>query len=450
MLDLLIKHATIVTMNSENLIIEDGMIGITDSHISFIESSADASHKAEPIEASKVIDADGCAVFPGLINMHTHSYQSLIKGIESDRPLNEWLDAAALPAASALDADTAYAGALITAIENVHSGVTTVVDMYPRIDLPIFDAVIEGYAKIGITPIFAAGFMHSDEESDVQELERRLKNLIVYAASRNKTSDIPLMLAPFQVWNNSAASLYMTQELSNEYGLRVTIHAKETEFDHLSTLNRHNLSELAALHQHSLLNTNTSIVHGVTCTNDEIQLIADMNASVCYSPICNMYLGSGYAPIPKMITSGVNVCLGTEGAGCNNTNNMLETIKIAVLSQKALNHDPSVLNALDAIRMATINGARALGRDSKIGSLEVGKDADLFIFDPFASSTATPMHNAPSSLVYSSSPTNITTVISKGNILMEGGHIRGIDEYDVLHSCGQSAQALINKAGIKR
>ena len=292
--------------------------------------------------------------------------------------------------------------------------------------------------------------MHSDEESDVQELERRLKNLIVYAASRNKTSDIPLMLAPFQVWNNSAASLYMTQELSNEYGLRVTIHAKETEFDHLSTLNRHNLSELAALHQHSLLNTNTSIVHGVTCTNDEIQLIADMNASVCYSPICNMYLGSGYAPIPKMITSGVNVCLGTEGAGCNNTNNMLETIKIAVLSQKALNHDPSVLNALDAIRMATINGARALGRDSKIGSLEVGKDADLFIFDPFASSTATPMHNAPSSLVYSSSPTNITTVISKGNILMEGGHIRGIDEYDVLHSCGQSAQALINKAGIKR
>lgn len=443
MTDMLIRHATIVTMNPARDIIEDGLIAINGSKLSFVGTELDAPFSLK--ECPSQIDASGRAVFPGLVNMHTHSYQSLIKGLASDKPLDEWLAEAALPAADHLDEASAEAGALICALENIRSGVTTLVDMFPRIEPAIFDAVMKGYDRVGISPIFAAGFMHDEEAGlSAEEIEVSLESLIEHA-SRNKH---PLMLAPFQVWNNSAESLLMSRRLAKKHGLRTTTHALETPFDAASTRARHGVSELEALQGAGLLNEQLCLVHGVNCSEEEMGLISEHDASLCYSPVCNAYLGSGFAPIPSLLSAGVRICLGTEGAGCNNSNNMLETMKWASLMQKAAWEDPSCVNAQEVLEMATVNGAAALGLSDSIGSIEISKDADLFILDPYADPAATPMHDPVSTLVYSATPRNITDVFVKGNHCLKGGAIGSLDEHSALSACGKEAMRLAEQAGI--
>lgn len=439
---ILIKNCTIVTMNEERDVIHEGALIIKDSQIDYVGSLSGLPEiLPEPVE---VIDASNTVVFPGLINAHTHSYQALIKGLACDKTLDEWLRAAALPAAAALTAESALAGSTITAYENAHSGVTTVVDMFPRLEPEIYAAVIEGYEHVGIDPVFAAGYMFPKDGLTIDKLASQLESLL--RAAQNMGREI--MLAPFQVWNNDQDSLAFTRTFSKMHDLQRTIHALETQFDINSTYERYGLSELDTLSHYGLLTERTLLVHGVQCSEEEMIMLAEKHVSMCYSPVCNMYLGSGCAPIPRMLEHGVNICLGTEGAGCNNNNNMLETLKFATLSQKAIEHDPAVLTAQDVLEMATINGAKALGKESSIGSLEVGKDADLFIFDPYADATGTPILDPVASLVYSSTPKNISTVISKGDIVLRGGIIEAFDERIRLMECESISKELVNKAGI--
>lgn len=440
---MLIRHATIVTMNPARDVIADGLIAVDGTTIAYVGPEENAP--AHLLECSTQFDASGMAVFPGLINMHTHSYQALIKGLASDRPLDEWLEAAALPAANHLTEESAEAGALVTALENAHSGVTTVVDMFPRVEPAIFDAVMRGYDTVGLNAVFAAGFMHPVGASrTADEIESMVEALIVHAAERQRT----LMLAPFQVWNNSSETLRMTARLSERYGLRTTVHAQETSFDAESTQARHGASELEALERAGLLDAKLSIVHGVTCTPAEMARTAGSGASICYSPVCNMYLGAGFAPIPSMRDAGINVCLATEGAGCNNSNDMLETLKFAALSQKAACKDAAALVAQDVLEMATVNAAKALGLAQTIGSLEAGKQADLFVLDPFADAFGAPMHDPVSTLVYSATPRSISIVIANGRLVMEGGRIGHLDEPAVLRQCAAAANELVRQAGI--
>ncbi len=443
MFNIIIKNGSIVTMDANRSVVANGIVAISEGKIAYAGSQENFVFSED--KADTVIDAAGCAVFPGLINTHTHSYQALIKGIACDKSLDRWLNAAALPAANSLTASAAFAGAAITAAENIHTGVTTIVDMYPRRDIALYQHVIQAYRKLGLDVIFATGYMQSDDSREgARRIESELESLIECAAGM----DSEIMLAPFQVWNNSSETLEVTRRLAEKHRLHITVHAQEAAFDDQSTRKRHGKAELETLDAHGLLVDGTLLVHGVTATANDMELLRQRGVSVSSSPVCNMYLGSGFAPLSAYMNAGTNVCLSTEGAGCNNSNNMLETLKIAVLSQKALLKDASIMTAQNALEMSTINAARALGKLDSIGSLEKGKDADLFILDPLADAAGAAMHDPVSALAYSASSRNISTVIAKGTLVMEGGVLLGINERELLKSCSREALGLVRRAGI--
>ena len=449
MLDIIIKNTTVVTMDTHRNILENCSIGIKDGIITFI-GQEDSS--AVELEASQIIDSQGCLVFPGMINIHTHSYQSLLKGLACDKTLSEWLSTMALPAAAALNPEAALYGSLATAIENIHSGVTIIVDMYPRVEPEFFTNVMKGYRDIGNVGIFAAGFIHDDKDDETGEalnvIKQNIKQCAYMGKSLSPEGFPPIALAPFQIWNNSNSSLKMTKELSDELHLPVITHALETPFDNEACHDRHRASEIETIKKYGLLNINLSLIHGVTATSEEIAEIAKSGASVSFSPVCNMFLGSGFAPIPEYRDAGVLLTLCTEGGACNNTNNMIETLKFAALTQTGFHQDPAVVTSMDVLEMATINAAKCLGIDKYTGSIEVGKRADLFIADPLACATSIPVHNPVSTLVYSSTRQMVKTVLVGGKIVLQDGVLQYVDEREVLEKVQDVAEVLAKRAGI--
>lgn len=444
MIDLLICNTTIITVNQKHDIISNAAIAVSGGKVADIGRTEVLAEKYR--DAVRIIDAEGKMVFPGLINIHTHSYQSLLKGLGDDKVLSDWLADMALPASSALDESSAYYGAALTVWENFHSGVTTIVDMYPRTETDISAAVMGAYSNSGIRAYFGAAYMHSDSEgtSALADIRRRVSCLL----EKKADGRVGVMLAPFQVWNNSKASLEMTRELSRNYGARVTIHALETDYDGQTCMRAHGAGEIETLDRCGLLTPELTLIHGVCMSEAEMRLVAEHGVSVGYTPVCNMYLASGFAPAPEMLDAGVNVALGTEGAGCNNSNDMLETLKCAALVQKALHRDPKIITADTVLEMATIRGARALGMEDSIGSLEIGKNADMFIFDPASAVKAVPVHDPVSTLVYSSTQGNVDTVIVGGDVVMEGGMALGVNERLLSERSQDVADMLAERARI--
>ena len=445
-MDLLILDATVVTVNKGKDILKNSGIAIQGDRIFDIGASA-AIKKRYP-QAKKIIDGSGKIVFPGLINCHSHSYQSLLKGLGDDLVLSDWLSQMALPAAAALTHERAFYGALLCCLENIRSGVTTVVDMAPQQNLSVLEGILEGLSLSGIRGFFAKGVVHEGRGQDgLPEIAREVRQLLdKYQGKFNGRIDF--MLAPFQVWGNTPQSMALTQKLMEEYGLGVTIHVAETQYDEDATIEKFALPEVRVLEKYKLLNDKLLLVHGVNLKAPDMKLLKEHEVKVCHTPVCNMYLASGVAPVKEMLEAGLTVSLGTEGAGCNNSNDMLETLKAAALLQKVSCRDPLALTAAKVLEMATIDGAEALGMAGEIGSLEKGKKADLFIFNPGTAIKAVPMHHPVSSLVYSSTGGNVETVVIDGRIILENGLFTAVDEERLIKKAQKAAEQLAAGIGI--
>ena len=445
MLDLLITNATIVTVDPQRNVLHNAYIGIQDESIAAIGKMETLAQ-----QSVKTIDASNCAVFPGFINTHTHSYQSLIKSIATDKPLNEWLAQAAFPAAGALTPAYAECAASITALENIHSGVTTLVDMCPKADVQIYKAIRSSFDKIGVEGIIAIGFTHdpSDGPMKLEETLQGIENIIREAQAEGRANSV--MLAPFQVWNNSSQSLKMTRNLVEEHGIRLTIHVLETVFDNDSTISRFGMREIETLDAYGLLGDKTLLVHCVQMLPEDFETILSTKTHVSVSPVCNLYLASGIPPVSEMASRGISHCLSTEGAGCNNSNDMIESMKTLAISQKARYLKADAYTAEQVLEASTISAARAIGRERFIGSIEVGKKADLVIFDPLESCKAVPTFDPVQTLVYSSSEKNVRTVIKDGRIVLEDGKVKGVCERAFLGEAQQTSNMFLSDAKIKR
>lgn len=456
MLDLLIKNVTIVTVNQKREVIPAAALAVKDGLIQDLGPSS--ALEARYTSAKQVIDAAGMILFPGLINTHTHSFQTLLKGLGDDRILPDWIAQMMSPSGAHLEEEDAYYGALLVGLEALHSGTTTVLDYMHAHPVPyLSDAVIRAFQELGMRLVYGRGMADAGQRWGVHpRLIKDLKTIhedvlrVFRRYHGSNSGKVRVWFAPGSVWGNSRENLLWLRQMANELKTGLTIHVAETPFDRRASEITHGLIDLDLLESIGFLGPDVLLVHCVHLTDREIRMIKALDVKVSHNPVSNMYLSSGVAPIPKMLFSQITVSLGTDGAASNNTQDMLETLKVTALLHKAHSLDPTVITAEKVLEMATIDGARSLNWENEIGSVEVGKKADFFLFDPGRTAKATPLHNPVSTLVYSATQENIRTVVIDGQIVMEDGKIKAVNEAKVLEEAQIRAVELTRRAGTDR
>jgi 5-methylthioadenosine/S-adenosylhomocysteine deaminase len=244
-----------------------------------------------------------------------------------------------------------------------------------------------------------------------------------------------------------AESLRTTRRMADERGMRMSLHTDEVLFDSAESMRRFGMRTVPFLDSIGFLGPDVLHAHCVHLTEEDCQTLARNNGCVSYNPVSNMYLGSGVPPIPRLLELGVTVSLGADGAASNNSQDMLEALKVGALLPKVAAQDPAIFTAPDSLRIATSGGAAALGRDD-FGALEPGKRADLFIFDP-RHAKSIPVHDPVSTLVYSSGEVNVRTTIVGGKPVLEEGRIVGVDEAAILREAQTLAEQLSETAGTR-
>lgn len=452
MIDLLLKDATIVTMDPQRTIRKEAAMAVDGGRILEVGPTGPL---AERYPARRVLDLPGRIVFPGLINTHNHLFQSLFKGLGDDRVLADWLRDVTFPSAVHLEAQDCYTAALLGCSEALRSGVTTQLDyMYAHPREQLADGVLQAFSDLGIRGILARGFMDAGAEFGVQPAMMETRETIAADVRRlagawhgSQDGRIRVWLAPAAVWSNTRETLALARDLARELDTGVTLHISETPFDREASQRFHGAPDIDVAQEMGLLGPGFLMVHCVYLTPRDIRMARALDARISHNPVSNMYLSSGVAPVPAWNQAGIPVGLGTDGAGSNNSNDMIELLKMTALLQKVTHRDPTVITAEKVLEMATIEGARAVNLDGEIGSLEAGKRADFFVFHPARDLKAVPMHHPVSTLVYSSGNRNVEAVAVDGVFLLEEGRLLPFGEEALAARAQACADDLARRAG---
>lgn len=455
MIDILIKNAIIVTVNKDREVLFDGGLAIKDDKIVSVGPTEEVLKEYK--EAKKIIDAKNKVIFPGFINTHNHLFQTLLKGLGDDMVLKDWLATMTFPAAKYITEEDTYFAAMQGCIEGLRSGITTMVDyMYPHNREYLCDGIIDAYKELGIRGILGRGTMNTGTQfgvpkeimQDVETAEKDIRRLFE-KHHNSENGRIKIWVAPAAMWSNTKEMLEMLWNVTNEYNSHFTVHISETPFDREATEELHGLVDTELLEELGIVGPNVLAVHCVYLTDKDMEMFKKYDIKVSHNTASNMYLSSGVAPVPKMLKKGITVSLGVDGAASNNSQDMIELMKLTALQHKVDNLDPVAISAEKVLELATIDGARAIGMEDEIGSLEVGKKADLVIFNPYLNPKAIPLHNPVSTLVYSSSMQNIEGVIVDGNIIMEDSKILTVeDEVEILKGVQEVADKLCERGNI--
>ena len=416
--DILIKDALIVTCDPAHAIIKNGLMTVSDGKITALESSDIAS--VSSFRAKKTISANGNIVMPGLINMHCHAADSLFRGLVENLPLEEWLGRVWIAEKAILTPETTYLGSILGLAENLLSGATTVMDMfwYPE---ETANAAKKLGMRISTGGIFfdlpgIGGRSHEDYISEAHQFSQN------HEADENV---IPAIL-PHGSYTVSPENLTDAKRIADEYGILFCTHAAETKAEQNDIKTRYNNSVIRHLSEHKLLGENVVLAHCVHLDEKEISLIAKSKTNVVLNPMSNLKLGSGIAPVKEMKRAGINLTIGTDGAISGNDLDMWLAMRLTCGLAKGLNMEADALTAEQVLHMATINGAKALGKSESIGSLEIGKCADIIMVD-VNNSHSIPLFDPITHLVFGAGRSDITDVFVSGKHIVKNKKITGID-----------------------
>ncbi|NMB26686.1 MAG: amidohydrolase [Tissierellia bacterium] len=429
-MDLLIKNVTLVPMDGKNEVVENTNIYIEKDKIKHI------GELKQDIEVDRIIDGKNKVAMPGLINAHTHIGMSLLRNYADDLPLHEWLTQKIWPVEANLTAEDIYWGSLLSMVEMIQFGTTTFCDMYF-----FMDEVGKGLKESGMRGVLTRGLI--EEAGKEREKLNDTRNL--YINWHNKGDGrIKVMVAPHAPYTCSPTYLAQIMDLAKELNTGIHIHLSETKKEVEDSFEIYGKSPIRHVYDLGLFKIPTVAAHCVHVDDEDIEILKDNNVNPVNNPGSNLKLASGFAPIDKMLKKGVNVALGTDGSSSNNNLNMFEEINLAAIVNKAVNMDAISVPAIDALKMATINGAKALLWDNEIGSIEVDKKADIILID-MDKPHFYPLHNVVSSLAYSVQGSDVDTVIVDGNILMENREIKTLDVERIMFNAERSAKDLINR-----
>ncbi|MCD9022957.1 amidohydrolase family protein [Cohnella silvisoli] len=461
--DILIKGGTVLTMDPTRKMINDGALAISGNKIEAVGTSADITTR---FEASKVIDARGKLVMPGLVNPHTHVLQVLLRGLAHDRELYPFLFNVLFPGLSQYTPDDARLAATLYCAEAIRSGITTIVDNGDQgRDDALAVATIDTYRQVGIRAVYARMFndtvpdhlakhietiMHkesgvnhpADVIEDTEEALSQIESLIqrFHMADNGR---IRVWASPFTAQFTTEKGLIRSAELAEKYNSMTAIHLAESHLD----ASMYGMTPTEYLHSIGFLSPRILAAHCVWLTEKDIRLFQIHDVKAAHNVICNHYIASGVAPVAKMTALGITVGLGTDDANVNDSVNMFQSMKIAALAQRAKYLDASVLTTEKVVEMATIDGARSIGMESEIGSLEPGKKADVILID-LNHPQFWPLNNIPSALVFQAYGSEVETTIVDGRILMEDRKLNflGTDETFLYQQAQKASIDIATKA----
>jgi len=443
--DLLVLGGTLVTGRDDGLVLRDGALAVASGTIVAVGPRTEVETL---YSAARTVTADEMLVFPGLVDTHTHLYQTLLKGLGDDLPLMEWLDACTLPSIPHLTPRMCYVAAALGCIESLRSGCTTIFDyMVDHPDTEVYDAILQAFDDVGIQGILGRGLRDRQTEAVQLNLPSFESQLADCARLIDTYGPRKVWITPGATWAMEEQSLRAARRLASAGGVRMSLHTDEVVFDSQESLRRFGQRTVPFLERIGFLGPDVLHAHCVQLTEEDCQILARAGGRVSYNPVSNMYLGSGVPPIPRLLELGVTVALGADGAASNNSQDMLEALKVGALLPKVAWRDPAIFTAADAVRLATRGGAAALGRDD-FGSLERGKRADLFIFDPLHAKSI-PVHDPVSTLVYSSGEVNVRSTIVGGRVVLDDRRIVGVDESAILREAQSLAEQLSEVAGTR-
>lgn len=414
---ILIKNALILNPNNfenkkQSLLIKDDLI-------------AEIAETIDEGNVDKIIDAEGKILLPGLINTHTHLSMTLFRGLADDLSLDSWLNDHIWPMEANLNGDYCYIGALLGAVELIKSGTTTFSDMYFYME-----DVARAVEDAGIRAVLSYGMI---DFGDAEKREAEIEENLQLFKSCNGMADgrIKVFFGPHSPYTASEDLLIKVRELADEYNMGIHIHVSETEKEINDSLDEKGLRPFEYLEKIGFLGPDVVAAHCVWLSDEEIEIIKKHDVKVSHNPCSNMKLASGIAPVSKLIENDICVSIGTDGASSNNNLDLIEELKTASLLQKVSTLDPKVLSSDEAITMATIKGAEALGLENEIGSIEVGKKADIILIDTNSANMVPDSSSLSSNVIYSANGSNVDTTICNGKILMENKKLTVLDEQEI-------------------
>jgi len=423
---ILIKNGYVITMDGPP--IRDGVVLIEDNRITYVGT--------ETQQAEQIIDAKGCVVMPGLVNAHNHAGMTLFRGYADDLPLKEWLEEHIWPAEAKLTGEDVYCGTLLACLEMIRSGTTAFADMYFYMD-----QAARAVEESGMRASLSHGMIELFDEA---KGDADLKEGIRFAKEWNNAADgrITTMYGPHAPNTCSRDFLNKVKEQAEADNIGMHIHVLETKAELLEMKEKYSMCSIHLLDGIGILGPSVLAAHCVWLSSGDIDILAERGVNIVHCPVSNMKLASGIAPIPELLSSGANVALGTDGCASNNSLDMFGEMKTAALLHKVNSTDPTALPAHQVLKMATVNGAKALKIPA--GQLKPGMLADIIIVD-MQKPHLLPNHDLESHLVYAARGSDVRTTIVNGKVLMEDGIIMSMNQEKVMEQAAYAAEKLIQR-----
>lgn len=388
-------------------------------------------------EFARVIKGKNKLIMPGFVNTHTHAAMSLFRGYADDMPLKEWLEQRIWPVEAKLTKKDIYWGTLLAICEMIRGGTTCFADMYFYME-----EAAKACLESGIRASLSQGLVGLEPVKGIASLEEGKK--LVRNWHGEGEGRITAMLGPHAPYTCPPDYLQEVAKAAGALQVPIHIHLAETRGEVEESVKMHGKRPVELMEQIGLLDQKVLAAHCVHLTQEEIQILARKKTAIAHNPGSNLKLGSGMAPLADLLQNGVLVSLGTDSAASNNNLDMVEEMRLATLLPKGLREDPTLIPAVEALKLATVNGARALFLEEGSGTLSEGSKADL-IMVKLNSPHLHPLHSVPAQLVYAAYSSDIELVMVNGIILMEKGDLKTVDEEKILSETGKISSRLVSQ-----
>ncbi|MCL2216162.1 MAG: amidohydrolase [Defluviitaleaceae bacterium] len=442
-MDILFKNATVVTMNPAAPVLSGTDVGINGRKIAYISGDnggGESTTLPSPSTAARTIDCTGKVLMPGLYNCHAHAAMTMFRGYANDRNLEDWLFNYIFPAERKWTPELIRIGTTLAAAEMIASGTISFTDMYFFMD--VVARVADEAGMLANVSNAVIGFdkdtydFHKDNVYD-----QTLRAIAEY--HNKKDGRVKIDASIHGVYTSHPPAWKQVMDFTHKHGLAMHIHLSETKTEHEGCIKTYGKTPARVFYEHGVLDVPTLAAHGVWITEDDMEILAEKGVTVAHNPLSNLKLASGLAPVVKMRELGVNVALGTDGVSSNNSHDLFEELKMASLLQKYATGDPTALPAMEALAMATTNGAKAQGRGHESGKIAEGYDADMLLID-FNNPRQTVCYDPALNLAYSTGGRDVEMTICRGRVLYEKGEFRTIDIEKTLHDAREAQKIFLN------